>query len=626
MVDDTYYITPHEAALAVVATAMKKARLTIDVLTLNCILGGVVFSAGPLMYLAVHSENPVLWDTNPGVLVVLGAVVISIGLFYVVILGADLFNSNILFFTVGFFRGAVSIWDVLLSWSFSWVGNIGGSLFVCYVIVYLSGIGKSPEWKLASIKITEQKANATFMETFLKAIGGNFFVAMAIYLQLLSKPFHVKFLGVLIPIFTLACIGFTHVVADESLFFIGMLNGADISVGKYIWKVLIPSSIGNIIGGVAFGVYIPFYLHLVVVERDQKNLSLPEYEERDEQPELNVDSRVVRVPKEEAEAEEEDEDEDDDEDSSDRENNEYLSEKTGNEESSDTTDMDVQPYLEPVGTTVSRPVSDISLNTSEGSLPTSLNSDMRYRTVSHPNIRVNKTISSRMLRTAKTSPNLKRRKSLLRSPPGVFPVRGMGEPLMKEKTIRNSYYPERHKDKILRSATRMSDQVAREELQKEETDSSNHENYLRLVKTIEGEEAKKHLHEGGYNVLDNKPGARLEKVMTGFVRKSRSKDISDDIETGSTDMHNGNEGIQHLFPHNTVSAAKSYSAEDQPSRSRSQNIENLFKTVTKSFERSRKPENASDIERELSRAGISRRAAGAANTVGGMENYSDLEE
>lgn len=624
MVDDTYYITPHQAALALVATAMKKARLTIDVLALNCILGGVVFSAGPLMYLAVHSESPELWDKNPGVLVVLGSIVISIGLFYVVILGADLFNSNVLFFTVGLLRGAVSIWDVLLSWSFSWIGNIAGSLFVSYVIVYLSGIGKSEEWKLSSIKISEQKASSTFMETFLKGIGGNFFVAMAIYLQLLSKPFHVKFLGVLIPIFTLACIGFTHVVADESIFFIGMLNGADVSVGKYIWKVLIPSSVGNMIGGAAFGIYIPFYLHLVVVERDQKKLSLPEYEERDEQPELNVDSRVVRVPREEVEAE----NDDDDEDSTDRENNEYLSEKTAQGESSDVTDTDVHPYLEPVRTTRSRPVSDISLNTSDGSIPLSLISDDRFRAVSHPNVRINKAYSSQVLRTAKTSPNLKKRKSLLRSPPGVFPVRGMGEPLMKEKTIQNGCYTERHKDKLLRSASRLADQVADEGLRQEEPDDASNSNFLKLVKTIEGEEAKEYSHSGGYNVLENKPGAKLGKVMTEIVRRSRSRISTADIETGSTDVVDSNEGVQHLFPHNTVSAAKSYAVQGERNASKTltDNLEGLFKTISKSLDRSEKPTNKQDIQKELAEAGISRRAAEAANTVGGIENYSDLED
>ena len=50
---------------------------------------------------------------------------------------------------------------------------------------------------------------------------------------------------------------------------------------KHYWRVI-------------FGVVITWYLHIYVVERDRAALNLPQYELRDEQPELNQDSRVVR--------------------------------------------------------------------------------------------------------------------------------------------------------------------------------------------------------------------------------------------------------------------------------------------------------------------------------------------
>ncbi|KAG0656600.1 hypothetical protein C6P45_002639 [Maudiozyma exigua] len=130
MVDDSNYLTPHEAALAVVATCMKKARLQLDTLIINSILGGVLFSSGSVLYVAIHSENLDLLSNNPGILNLIGGLTYSVGLFYVVILGAELFNSNILFFSVGLLRNAATIYDLLISWFFSWLGNIAGSLFV----------------------------------------------------------------------------------------------------------------------------------------------------------------------------------------------------------------------------------------------------------------------------------------------------------------------------------------------------------------------------------------------------------------------------------------------------------------------------------------------------------------
>lgn len=292
---DPLYITPHETALAVIATSMKKARLSLQTLMINSFMGGVLFSAGGMLYSIAVGNNPELIEQNPGLLSVLGGSVFGIGLFYVIINGCDLFNSNILFFTVGLLRNAVNIYDLLISWVVSWVGNLAGSLFMSYVICHLSGSMSAEHLKQGTRNIAESKLSFSFIEVFLKGVGGNFFVCLAVYFQLMSKPIHVKFLTIILPIFTLVTTGFTHVVAEMYLVPTGMLNGASISVGLFIWKNLIPASLGNIVGGMLFSLTIPYYLHLYVVEQDRKLLQLPEYDAFDEQPEINVDSRVVRV-------------------------------------------------------------------------------------------------------------------------------------------------------------------------------------------------------------------------------------------------------------------------------------------------------------------------------------------
>ena len=137
MVDDSNYLTPHETALAVVATAMKKARLQLDTLLINSILGGILFSSGSFLLVAVHSDDPDMVARNPGIVNLITGVTFAIGLFYVVIMGADLFNSNILFFSVGVMRRAVTIYDLIVSWFVSWLGKIAGSLFVSYLFGHL---------------------------------------------------------------------------------------------------------------------------------------------------------------------------------------------------------------------------------------------------------------------------------------------------------------------------------------------------------------------------------------------------------------------------------------------------------------------------------------------------------
>ncbi|KAK6460775.1 putative formate transporter 1, partial [Scheffersomyces coipomensis] len=293
-VDESLYLTTHETALAVVATAMKKARLRVDTLFVNSFIGGILFTSGGMLFVMIHSYCPQLVQDNPGIVSLLQGAMYPIGLFYVVIMGVDLFNSNVLFFSTAICRNAVSIVDLLISWFISYWGNLVGTIFVCYVICNYSGVSQEEAFITGSREITLQKCSFSFVENLIKGIAGNFFVCLGIYLQLMAKPLHVKLILMGLPIFTFVSMGFTHSVADMYMLIIGLINHAPVSVGEVAWKVMLPGALGNIIGGSFFGIVITWYLHLVVVERDQRELNLPRYEVRDEQPELNMDSRVVR--------------------------------------------------------------------------------------------------------------------------------------------------------------------------------------------------------------------------------------------------------------------------------------------------------------------------------------------
>lgn len=48
----------------------------------------------------------------------------------IVLSGADLFTSNVMFMTTAFLHRRVSIWDVVKNWVVSYLGNLGGMLYV----------------------------------------------------------------------------------------------------------------------------------------------------------------------------------------------------------------------------------------------------------------------------------------------------------------------------------------------------------------------------------------------------------------------------------------------------------------------------------------------------------------
>lgn len=511
MVDETLYITPHEAALAVVATSMKKARLRLDILIINSIVGGTLFSAGGMLALCAQAENPALNDANPGLVHMLQGMVFPIGLFYVIVMGAELYNSNILYFSVGVCRGAVSIFDLIISWFVSWIFNLGSNLFVCYVICHLSGVTQATLYKQGAIDIAVQKFDCTFIETFIKGIAGNFCVCLAVYLQLLAKPFHVKLLLMALPIFTFVSMGFTHVVADMFLIPMGMFEGAPIPVGTYIWKTLISATLGNAVGGSIFGIIIPFYLHLVVVERDRKLLNLPQFDAKDEQPELEMDSRVVRVP----------------------------TQAQTTYSSSSSNSMDEKDGIDPVAY---RP------DTSGADL--------------------HQTLSTMSRRAGKD----------LRSPPGVFPVMGMGEPLTREKTIagndnededdQGSIYSGRDNSSLLsRTLSISARRKSLKDIQKNEEDDYS-----------------------GYNARENALGESLKRVIT----RSNKKEKTEDPELGLPRTSNESSFVD------TASG--------------------LFRTISERLVQ-KNPESAEEIHDRMRRHSITRSAAHAADSIAGIDNF-----
>lgn len=592
MVDDSYYITPHETALAVVATAMKKARLRFDTLVINSLMGGVLFCAGGLLFVMARSENPAIFEQNPGLTNFLGAFTFSIGLFYVVINGADLFNSNVLFFTVGLLRGAVSIYDLVISWVVSLLGNLAGTLFVCYVICHLSGATTSDMVVTGSRSIAEQKASPSFIQTFLKAIAGNFYVCVAVYLQLMCKPLHVKYIVMTLPIFTFVALGFTNVVADMSMLIIGMLNGANVSVAKCIWKVLIPGALGNIVGGCFFSGVVPYYLHLCVVERDRKQLSLPEFEARDEQPELNMDSRVVRVDPREVEEAEEDSDVDTDDER-------YgLLEKQSSGTSDTNTSDQVLPYT---GT----PRDSRELN------------------------RIN---------TANTMTSGRSHSSRVRNPPGVFPVRGMGKPLKRERTIVDSEYSDEGKQSPKRapSVTNSFDIISTHSDMDSNFDNplgisslppqERRNSILRTLSRIptahhpplthhkthedseEEREVEEYEREGHYNVLDHKLGTKLERALS---RIATHKSDDNQLPRTTQDVFPEQRHVDTLNP--------------MTSRRSSTSVSGIFKTISRQLAPSKQPTDVEEIHRRLSQAGVTTKAAQASDNIAGIDNYDGIE-
>lgn len=103
----------------------------------------------------------------------------------------------------------------------------------------------------------------TWVQIFCRAIGANWLVCFAVYASISSREIASKILAIWFPTFTFVALGLDHVIANMYFIPLAIFYGhPDIGVGLYIWKSMIPTTLGNVIGGGLFVGGIYWYLYL----------------------------------------------------------------------------------------------------------------------------------------------------------------------------------------------------------------------------------------------------------------------------------------------------------------------------------------------------------------------------
>lgn len=206
---------------------------------------------------------------------VFGAV-FPVGLILVVLAGSELFTGNVMYMTMGLLDGKASVGGLAKNWIGSWVFNLIGSLFVAYVLAYMTGIMTAAPFKAGAITVANTKAlgGATFLSAgkatasitpiqgFIRAIGCNWLVCLAVYLALASDDIIGKIFGIWFPIMAFVTLGFEHSVANMFFIPLGIFLGAEVTWAQFFINNLIPVTIGNIVGGAIFVAGIYWYTYI----------------------------------------------------------------------------------------------------------------------------------------------------------------------------------------------------------------------------------------------------------------------------------------------------------------------------------------------------------------------------
>ena len=191
--------------------------------------------------------------------------VFSLGLMLVIIAGAELFTGNNLMISSAISR-EITFVRMLQRWGLVYVANFAGSVLIALLFVF-SGLWQLSEGALgaAALKIAYGKVNLTFLEAMLRGIGCNWLVCLAVWMALAARQTIGKIFAIFFPIMGFVALGFEHSVANmyfipTGLFLKGWMGLAapagfaeqSLSWISFLWKNLLPVTIGNIIGGAVF--------------------------------------------------------------------------------------------------------------------------------------------------------------------------------------------------------------------------------------------------------------------------------------------------------------------------------------------------------------------------------------
>ena len=176
------------------------------------------------------------------------AAVFPVGLILVVFFGAELFTGNCLLLAPAVGR-EIKLTHLFKNWGIVYAGNLIGSVLIAVIVVY--GGVQSGAVKEACIAVAANKCNMNFGEAILRAIPCNMLVCLAVWFALSSKSPTGKVILLYLPVFTFVVCGFEHSVANMYYLTAGLLSGSadGLTVGNAVVNSLIPSTLGNIVGG-----------------------------------------------------------------------------------------------------------------------------------------------------------------------------------------------------------------------------------------------------------------------------------------------------------------------------------------------------------------------------------------
>ena len=243
--------SPPEITAAAAETGATKAAMTPDKMLVGGFLAGAYIAfAGLLAVVASAGLDP---KKVGGVITLITGTVFALGLILVIVAGSELLTGNMALVPLGALARRVGLGRLTLNFTVVTIANLAGALFVAYFLAVKSGVitADAPLARLTTIATAKAKTE-TDWQIFLRGIGCNWLVCLAVWMALAAEDVGGKILAIFFPIMAFVALGFDHVVAN--MFFLPAAIFAHvpgIGWGDVI-KNWVFAFLGNFVGAAVF--------------------------------------------------------------------------------------------------------------------------------------------------------------------------------------------------------------------------------------------------------------------------------------------------------------------------------------------------------------------------------------
>ena len=253
-------LKPKEIVQYAAHAALEKGAYSIKKTLVLSFLAGAYIAMGGLLSILAAYGFPGLTADNPALGKLLMGATFPLGLIMVAITGAELFTGNNAYFIPSIMEKEQAAKNMFKNWTLVWIGNFIGALFFAYFLVYLTHVIHYEPWLDGLKGLATMKTSNPFYVTFLKGMGANWMVCLAMWLGMSAKDTTGKILGIWWPVMTFVAIGYEHSIANMFFLPLAMMEGlVDITLVELFTKNLIPATLGNIVGGATFVGFMTWY-------------------------------------------------------------------------------------------------------------------------------------------------------------------------------------------------------------------------------------------------------------------------------------------------------------------------------------------------------------------------------